>query len=90
MLLEALFSAVAEAVFGYLLQESGRKMFRPDLLSRAFQTALARAYAAFARQHPDWTASLFDETFLKSPAVVPLLADPPVVGNHRLRQVEIG
>jgi len=38
MLLETLFSAIAEAVFGYLLQESGRKIFRLDLLSRAFQT----------------------------------------------------
>jgi len=75
MLLETLFSAIAEAVFGYLLQESGRKIFRPDLLSLAFQTALARAYMAFARQHPDWTASLFDETFLKSEPVIPLLAD---------------
>lgn len=48
MMLEALFSAIAEAVFGYLLQESGlaewaravlesgRKIFRPDL-SRAFR-----------------------------------------------------
>ncbi len=75
MLLETLFSAIAEAVFDYLLQESGRKIFRPDLQRRAFQTALAGAYTAFARQYPEWTASLFDETFLKSEPVIPLLAD---------------
>ncbi len=80
MLLEALFSAIAEAVFGYLLQQSGpaervRAVLGLDPQHRAFQTALARAYADFARQHPEWTASLFDETFLKSQAVVPLLAD---------------
>jgi len=79
MLLEALFSAIAEAVFGHLLQESGladraRAVLGLDPKRRAFQTALARAYAAFARRYPQWTASLFDETFLKSPEVVPLLA----------------
>ena len=79
MLLESLFSVIAEAVFGYLLQESGlaeraRAVLGLDPQRRAFQTALARAYTAFARHHPEWTASLFDEAFLKSEAVVPLLA----------------
>ena len=80
MSLEALFAAIADAVFGYLLQQSNlaeraRALLGLDPVRRAFQTALARAYAAFARQYPEWTASLFDETFLKSPEVVPLLAD---------------
>jgi hypothetical protein len=79
MLLESLFSVIAEAVFGYLLQESGlaeraRAVLGLDPQRRAFQTALARAYTAFARHYPEWTASLFDEAFLKSEAVVPLLA----------------
>jgi hypothetical protein len=79
MLLEPLFSVIAEAVFGYLLQESGlaeraRAVLGLDPQRRAFQTALARAYTAFARHYPEWTASLFDEAFLKSEAVVPLLA----------------
>jgi len=39
------------------------------------QIALARVCAAFARQYPEWTASLFDEHFLKSQEVVPLLAE---------------
>ncbi|MDN5274024.1 NB-ARC domain-containing protein [Chloroflexus sp. MS-CIW-1] len=78
-MLEALFSAIAEAVFGYLLQESTlteriRATLGLDPTRRAFQTALAQTYAAFARQHPEWTAALFDETFLNSRDVVPLLA----------------
>ena len=80
MPLEALFSAIAEAVFGYLLQESdlaerARAVLGLDPERRAFQTALARAYIAFARRYPEWTASLFDETFLKSEPVLPLLAE---------------
>jgi len=79
MSLEALFAAIAEAVFGYLLQSDLAKWARAllglDPKRRAFRTALARAYATFARQYPEWTASLFDETFLKSPDVVPLLDD---------------
>jgi hypothetical protein len=57
MLPEALFSAIAEAVFGYLLQESGlaeraRAVLGRDPQRLAFQTALARACTAFARQYP--------------------------------------
>jgi hypothetical protein len=79
MLLEPLFAAIAEAVFSSLLQESGlaertRAALGRDPTRRAFQTALAQTYAAFARQYPEWTAALFDETFLNSRDVVPLLA----------------
>ncbi|WP_448546111.1 NB-ARC domain-containing protein, partial [Roseiflexus sp.] len=80
MLLEPLFAAIAETVFGALLQESGlaeriRAALGRDPTRRAFQTALAQTYAAFARHYPEWTAALFDETFLKSQDVVPLLAE---------------
>ncbi len=80
MLLEPLFAAIAETVFGALLQESGlaertRAALGLDPTHRAFQTALAQTYAAFARHYPEWTAALFDETFLKSQDVVPLLAE---------------
>jgi len=54
---EALFAAIAEAVFGYLLRESGlaeraRAVLGLDLERRAFQIALAHVYAAFARRYP--------------------------------------
>ncbi|WP_152556117.1 AAA family ATPase, partial [Chloroflexus sp. MS-G] len=79
-MLEALFSAIAEAVFGYLLQESTltertRAALGLDPTRRAFQTALARAYTVFARHYLEWTAALFDKTFLNSRDVVPLLAE---------------
>ncbi len=79
MLTEAFFSAVADAVFGYLLEEADlaervRAVLGVDPERRAFQTALARAYATFARRYPDLTASLFDESFLETEAA-PLLAE---------------
>ncbi len=78
MLPEALLSAVAEAVFGHLLQEAGpaervRAVLGMDPERRAFRTALAQAYTAFARRYPDLAASLFDETFLTGPAALPLI-----------------
>ncbi|MCL6542546.1 MAG: AAA family ATPase, partial [Roseiflexus sp.] len=77
--MEPLFAALTETVFSALLQESGlaertRTALGRDPTRRAFQTALAQTYAAFARQYPEWTAALFDETFLNSRDVVPLLA----------------
>lgn len=78
MLTEAILSATVEAVFGYLLQESGladrvRVWLGRDLQRLAFQVALTRAYTAFVQRHPDWAATLFDEHFLVHGAA-PLLA----------------
>ena len=78
MLIDALLSAVAEAVFDYLLEQAGlaeklRAMLGRDSQRLAFQAALAHAYAAFARHHPQWAASLFDEHFLTHRAA-PFLA----------------
>ena len=56
------------------LPERARTIFSKDEQRNALQTALIRAYAAFARNHPGWVASLFDETFLKSKAAIELLA----------------
>jgi hypothetical protein len=78
MLTEALLSAVVEAVFGYVLQQSGlaekvRGSLGRDLQRLAFKIALSRAYTAFARNYPQWTASLFDEHFVTHRAA-PFLA----------------
>ncbi len=75
---EPLLAAVAEAVFGYALEQSGlaervRAVLKIDPKHKAFQVALALTYTAFARQYPDLVASLFDESFLKTKAA-PLLA----------------
>jgi len=78
MLTEALLGAVAEAVFGYLLEQAGlaeklRAMLGRDPQRLAFKIALGRAYTAFARHYPQWAASLFDEHFLTHRAA-PFLA----------------
>jgi hypothetical protein len=43
--------------------------------SHSARQAIARAFATFARRHPDYAASLFDESFLQS-RVAPLLTEP--------------
>lgn len=78
MLTEAILGAVTEAAFGYLLEEAGvaetvRAWLGRDLQRLAFQVALSRAYSTFARRHPQWAASLFDEHFLARGAA-PFLA----------------
>ncbi len=68
-MLEALFAAAAEAVFSYILDtlepaERLRDWLKRNPVKLAYQHALARTYAAFARQYPELTASLFNESFL--------------------------
>ena len=78
MLTEVLLGAVAEAVFGHLLEQAGlaeklRAALGRDPQRLAFQVALSRAYTAFVRHYPQWAASLFDEHFLTHRAA-PFLA----------------
>lgn len=78
MLSEAVLSAITETIFNHLIQDSGlaehaHAVLGIDPQRRAFQTAFAKAYSSFAKQHPDWVAALFDEAFLTGPAA-PLLA----------------
>ncbi len=68
-MLEALFAAAAEAVFSDLLDmlepaERLRDWLKRNPAKLAYQHALARTYVAFARQYPELTASLFNESFL--------------------------
>jgi len=76
--MEALALAVATAVIQYLvdktdLLENVRGWLKRDPASLAYQRALLRAYAAFARSDPALAKSFFDETFLAR-AAVPELA----------------
>jgi len=80
MLAEALLSAATEAIFSYLIEQSGvadkgRKLFkRPTGPQVALETALARAYAKFLKSPYNWAASaLFDEQFIRE-QVAPLLS----------------
>ncbi|PDV97149.1 AAA family ATPase [Candidatus Chloroploca asiatica] len=79
MITEVVIAAATEAVFGYLLSESGlatqiRQRLQPDPLKAAFKQALTDAFHQFAQTHPDLVASLFDEHLLTQPAVAKLLA----------------
>ncbi len=72
-LLSTLLPAVAEAVLSYALDKLDpadriRSWLKLGPARLAYQKALARAYTAFARQFPELTTSLFDESFLKSEA----------------------
>jgi hypothetical protein len=71
--LSTLFPAVAEAVLSYALDKFDpadrvRSWLKLDPARLAYQKALARTYTAFARQYPELTATLFDESFLKREA----------------------
>jgi tetratricopeptide (TPR) repeat protein len=62
-----------EAVLGYTLDKFDPADRVRDWLQReparlAYQKALGRAYAAFARQYPELIASLFDRSFLENEA----------------------
>jgi hypothetical protein len=72
-ILADLFLVVAEAVLSYTLDKLDpankvRDWLKRDPAKLAFQKALARSYAAFARHYPDYVASLFDESFLTKEA----------------------
>lgn len=87
MLTDAILGAVTQAVFEYLLADTGlddniRAWLDREPQHIAFQIALTRVYTSFARRYPQWSTSLFDEQFLKKHAT-PSLAhfltrtDPP-------------
>jgi hypothetical protein len=69
-----LFVNVAGGLITYVVEkldsaESLKAWLKRDPASLAFQKALARAYAAFARQYPEYTSSLFDQSFLSTDAL---------------------
>ncbi len=73
-MLADLFLSVANAVISYTIDkldpaETLKTWLKRDPAKLAFQKALARAYAAFARQYPEYAASLFDQSFLSKEAV---------------------
>ena len=71
---KAVFAEAAKQLTQTLVsRERLRAAIGRDPRQLAFQVALARAYASFARSYPEWTASLFDQTFLGR-AAAPLLA----------------
>jgi hypothetical protein len=74
---DILFSAVTEAVFSYVLEQTGgsdtiRTLLNHDPRRLAFQSGLTHSYHTFEKHHPAWAELLFDEHFLTH-AAVPLL-----------------
>lgn len=68
------FASVADAVISYAIDkldpaETLKTWLKLDPARLAFQKALARAYTVFARQYPDYTGALFDQSFLTREAV---------------------
>lgn len=73
-MLSALFTSVADALISYAIDkldpaERIKSWLRLDPARLAFKKALARAYSAFARQYPEYTSSLFDQSFLSTDAL---------------------
>jgi tetratricopeptide (TPR) repeat protein len=81
--MEILLAALAEAIFGVLIEDLAqrprlaalRDKLRGDSPEKlALQRALSEAYAAFAERYPELAAAFFDEPFLSTPEVVAELA----------------
>jgi hypothetical protein len=73
-MLSAIFTSVADAIISYVIDkldpaERIKSWLRLDPARLAFKKALARAYSAFARQYPEYTSSLFDQSFLSTDAL---------------------
>ena len=71
-------TAVLEAVFGYLIQKTDALEFVKRTLGlepekAAFRKALSNSWRTFKDTHPEWSASFFDEAFMKGRAA-PVLA----------------
>ena len=54
---------------------------------RTLRWAVRKAYRAFARQHPQWVAALFDEHFVLT-HVLPLLQQAAITGD-RMTPIQI-
>jgi HEAT repeat protein len=75
---EPILSAIVEAIFGYVLEQSGsadwlREKLGRDPAKRAYARALDSAIDEFRGQHPEAEEQLFDESFLQREAA-PILA----------------
>ncbi|MBI5955086.1 MAG: ATP-binding protein [Chloroflexi bacterium] len=73
-MLSALFASVADALISYAIDkldpaERIKSWLWLDPARLAFKKALARAYSAFTRLYPEYTSSLFDQSFLSTDAL---------------------
>lgn len=74
LMLSGLFTSVADALISYAIDkldpaEKVKSWLKLEPAQLAFEKAIARGYAAFARQYPEYVASLFNDSFLKKEAL---------------------
>jgi len=69
---EILLTAIADAVFGYLLDKHGEKLVDRirdktgrDLVKKAFKAAFGKAFADFEQKHPQWVEEHFNASFFE-------------------------
>jgi HEAT repeat protein len=85
---EIILTAIADAVFGYLLDKHGdaigewiRNKRGRDPVQRAFKKAVGSALTRLQQQHPDWVADLFDASFFVREGA-PILAQFLIRNGH--------
>lgn len=87
---EIVLAALAEAIFGILLENAAQrpifdrqlaKIRGPSPEERAIANALSAAFRQFGKKYPQLAASLFDEHFLQQPGVAQELAKPLLPGR---------
>ena len=67
---EIVLTAIVDSVIGYAFDQGGigdrlRDVLKRDPIKTAYKNALRSTFEDFEKQHPDWTANLFDESFLQ-------------------------
>ena len=87
---EIVLAALAEAIFGILLENAAQrpifdrqlaKIRGPSPEKRAIANALSAAFRQFGKKYPQLAASLFDEHFLQQAVVATELAKPLLPGR---------
>lgn len=88
---EIVLAALAEAIFGILLENAAQrpiidrqlaKIRGPSPEERAIANALGVAFRRFGEEYPQLAAALFDEHFLQQPVVAQELAKPLLPGRQ--------
>ena len=85
---EIILTAIAEAVFGYLIDKHGdrlgdwaRDKRGRDPIKKAFKNALKETITQFEQRHPQWIADYFDASFFEHEGA-PILAQFLIRDGH--------
>src|ERR1051326_1525975 len=85
---EIILTAIADGVFGYMIDKHGDKLgdwardkMRRDPIKKAFKSALSRTIIEFEQRHPQWIVDYFDASFFEHQGA-PVLAQFLVRDGH--------